>query len=151
MKWFPIMNGPDIQWEMIEPHQRQALINHGQSLEHLASRGGLSCCEAVAVLEDRKWSRLSDEVARDKLLVKINNYQIRSDILSGKSCQEERAMGNGGCGLCPLCCRELKDRVEELEIALRALEKRHFLDCIVDPPCGDCTCCNAKRILNKKE
>jgi len=43
----------EIAWEMIAPHEATALRNHGgQSLQKLASRGGLSPCEAVAVLED---------------------------------------------------------------------------------------------------
>lgn len=42
-----------IPWDLIEPHGVQAIRNHcGQDLEKLASRGGLSACEAVAVLED---------------------------------------------------------------------------------------------------
>ncbi len=52
---FPIMDGPSIPWALIEPHERQALKNHNQSLVTLASRGGLSPMEAVAVLTDRHW------------------------------------------------------------------------------------------------
>ena len=46
---FPILksNGVTIPWKSIAPHEKQALINHGQSLEKLASRGGLSWCEAL--------------------------------------------------------------------------------------------------------
>lgn len=44
-----------IPWEAIAPHERYALLNHDQSLKKLASRGGLSPCEAVAILEDRKY------------------------------------------------------------------------------------------------
>ena len=54
-KWFPIMGGPRIPWAMIEPHESQAEINHGQSLKRLAQRGGLNPYEAVHVLLDRKW------------------------------------------------------------------------------------------------
>jgi uncharacterized protein (DUF1501 family) len=47
-----------IPWEMIAKHEAQAQRNHGQSLDVLASRGGLSAREAVAVLEDRPWQNM---------------------------------------------------------------------------------------------
>jgi hypothetical protein len=50
----------DIPWEMIAPHEGQARLNHGQSLERLAERGGLAACEAVAVLENRAWRRMTE-------------------------------------------------------------------------------------------
>jgi hypothetical protein len=61
MKVFPILqvdqtNGPQlssIPWAMIEPHRKQALNNHSQTLERLAERGGLSEAECLLVLEDR--------------------------------------------------------------------------------------------------
>lgn len=49
----PQMNS--IPWSAIAPHERYALLNHDQSLEKLAMRGGLSPCEAVAILEDMKY------------------------------------------------------------------------------------------------
>ncbi len=59
-KLFPVLHEPNykgkeefIPWEVIEPHERQAYINHGQSLKRLASRGGLSYREMLAVLRDR--------------------------------------------------------------------------------------------------
>ena len=63
---FPIIpisrEGP--QWTaiplaMIAPHEAQAWVNHGQTLARLAERGGLSACEAVAVLEDRAWRSMT--------------------------------------------------------------------------------------------
>lgn len=45
LSWLP--------WEILQPHEAQAMRNHGgQNLEKLASRGGLSACEAVAILKD---------------------------------------------------------------------------------------------------
>ena len=52
---FPIMGGPSIPWRMIAPHDGQAKINHDQTLERLAERGGLSPEEAIAVLDDLKY------------------------------------------------------------------------------------------------
>jgi hypothetical protein len=47
-----------IPWVLIEPHQAQADINHGQTLEKLDKRSGLDAMETVAVLEDKKyWHR----------------------------------------------------------------------------------------------
>ncbi len=54
-RFFPIQDGPAIPWAVIAPHERQAQRNHSQTLEVLAARGGLAPCEAVAVLEDRRW------------------------------------------------------------------------------------------------
>lgn len=51
---------------MIAPHAQQALNNHYQTLERLAERGGLSPCEAMAVLEDRDWRK--DPYASQKLI-----------------------------------------------------------------------------------
>ena len=59
-KLFPVLHEPNykgekefIPWEVIAPHETQAYENHGQSLERLASRGGLSYREMLAVLRDR--------------------------------------------------------------------------------------------------
>ncbi len=65
---FPIQGGPAILWQIIERHQLQAQRNHGQTLERLAERGGLSSCEAVAVLEDREWRPMDDKAARERLI-----------------------------------------------------------------------------------
>lgn len=59
MNQFPILERGKtnftIPWGLIAPHEKQALKNHGQTLKRLAERGGLSFCEALAVLEDRQW------------------------------------------------------------------------------------------------
>lgn len=47
-----------LPWALIEPHRRQAMCNHGQTLERIAERGGLSLEEAAAIMEDRKWSKI---------------------------------------------------------------------------------------------
>lgn len=41
-KKFPVGKGENIDWDLIERHRGQAEENHGQSLERLAERGGLS-------------------------------------------------------------------------------------------------------------
>lgn len=47
---FPIMRGPAVPWSLIAPYESQARENHGQSLKRLAERGGLSMCEAMAIM-----------------------------------------------------------------------------------------------------
>jgi hypothetical protein len=54
---FPILsplNGfTSVPLAMVEPFEKRARNNHGQSLSMLARRGGLSYDELLAVLEDR--------------------------------------------------------------------------------------------------
>jgi len=45
----------DVPWTLLTPHENRALTNHGQTLETLASRGGLSPDEIVAIIEERRW------------------------------------------------------------------------------------------------
>lgn len=66
MKLFPVLLGygrerirlldlgcpESVPWEAVAPHEAQALRNHGQSLERLAERGGLSPLELLAVIGD---------------------------------------------------------------------------------------------------
>jgi len=74
----PIMNNPfmnAIPFAMIAPHEKQAQRNHWQSLERLAQRGGLSACEALAILEDREWARgVSKEDDALKLINKVREW-----------------------------------------------------------------------------
>jgi hypothetical protein len=87
---FPIMGGPSIPWRMILPHEGQALRNHGeQSLERLASRGGLSPDEALAVLDDRSWweSMWRGRTAHDELERRRNAFE--DDIRAGRAERKE--------------------------------------------------------------
>lgn len=72
---FPIMVGylgtpgpcpSSIPWEAIAPYDGQARVNHQQSLEHLASRGGLSPMEAFLVMTGRTWQGETFTVERQK-------------------------------------------------------------------------------------
>ncbi len=56
-----------VPWAMIEPHEKQAYKNHSQTLKRLAERGGLAASEAVALLEDRDWTRLEEAHAQAQL------------------------------------------------------------------------------------
>lgn len=52
---------------MFAPHERQAQRNHSQTLARLQERGGLSACEAVAVLEDREYRSMTLQAAYTRL------------------------------------------------------------------------------------
>lgn len=43
---------------------------------------------------------------------------LRQSKSPAESCAEERAAGNGGCGACALCCKELRDEVDKLRLRL---------------------------------
>ena len=77
MKLFPVMaeyghrikekTTDYIPYEAIEPHERQAMQNHGQTLKRLAERGGLYYCELLAVLEDRQWTEIEQSSKRKSI------------------------------------------------------------------------------------
>ena len=68
-KKFPIMRSEMIPWEVLEPHEPQALRNHGQDLETLAYRGGLSWGEAAAILEGRRFEKKDEDERESRLRV----------------------------------------------------------------------------------
>lgn len=77
MKLFPIMGSPCIKiipWDLISTHEKQALANHGQDLERLAQRGGLSACEVMAVLEKRAYTRMPLGVAEKQLIARVEKF-----------------------------------------------------------------------------
>lgn len=55
-KLFPVLGSRTVKvmpWSLVEPWRRQVYRNHGQSLEELAKRGGLSPCELLAAATAR--------------------------------------------------------------------------------------------------
>jgi DNA-binding PadR family transcriptional regulator len=44
-----------VPWSLLEPHGRMAELNHSQTLEKLASRGGLSPDEIVSIVKDVRY------------------------------------------------------------------------------------------------
>jgi len=92
---FPIMigyrgtKGPcpsSIPWEAIAPYEGQAKVNHDQSLEKLAGRGGLDPVEAFFIMTGRSWHevRMSDELEKEAcaFLDKIvrDRQELRADV-----------------------------------------------------------------------
>ena len=78
---FPIIDGTHIPWEVIEIHEHQALINHGQTLQRLAERGGLSWGEASAVLDDRRFDKRDWDMktSREYVLKEVENFYRRRE------------------------------------------------------------------------
>ena len=65
-RWMPVLGHPlAIRAELLDA--RQAMTNHGQTLERRAERGGLSLDEAAAIVEQRRWCRLTADEAMDAL------------------------------------------------------------------------------------
>jgi hypothetical protein len=104
-KLFPIMGGPAIPWRLLAPHERQAEINHSQSLATLASRGGLSPDEALAVLADRRhfemwehmrgnWTDENKAEVRDQLIevVRVADAQPEIDRLTTERDEARREL-----------------------------------------------------------
>lgn len=50
----------EVPMAMLEPHERTALRNHGQTLMRLNERGGLAVSEAIEILEDRRWNTVGN-------------------------------------------------------------------------------------------
>jgi hypothetical protein len=50
--------------------------------------------------------------------------EVRLSVLDGTSCDQERAMGNGGCGLCGGCCKRAREERDDATIELRKAESR---------------------------
>ena len=68
----PIMGAElmsEIPFAMIAPHEAQAQRNHGQSLERLAQRGGLAACEAIDIIEGRRWGSAKVCVENERYLI----------------------------------------------------------------------------------
>lgn len=78
-----------VPWDMLSPHENRAYRNHGQSLEELARRGGLGWGEILAILEDRPWSSISRDEAknREAVLHYVSEYSATS--------KEDGGNGNG--------------------------------------------------------
>jgi hypothetical protein len=79
MRLHPSAPAPEpFPMELLEAHERQAFINHDQSLQMLASRGGLSPGELVALLESRRWRPMDT----DQALELVERYR-RDGALTG--------------------------------------------------------------------
>ncbi len=70
----PIMGATllsEIPFSILVPHEKQAISNHGQSLERLASRGGLAACEAIDILQGRRFGSSAPVIENETYLVNL--------------------------------------------------------------------------------
>lgn len=87
-----------VPWSLVAPHETQALANHYQSLERLASRGGLSPAELVAVLDGHPGSwvyRVTDVGQAPRLVQLVMEHAAmryrNSGFLEAADCAEQIA------------------------------------------------------------
>lgn len=72
---FKIQKADPIDWRHVAPFEQRCYKNHGQSLERINSRSGLSACEAVALLRDEPWQSMTAYDAE----VALRNLTARED------------------------------------------------------------------------
>lgn len=72
--------GFEVPWDLVAAHRKQAMVNHSQTIERLAERGGLSVIELYYCLREEK-------VAWDNLVSK----ETATAYLS-KCCEEWKAI-----------------------------------------------------------
>lgn len=70
-----------VPWEILEPHEKQAYVNHRQSLEQLAIRGGLNWREIYAVIMDKEFdygSKYVTDYYRRAVLDAVEKFNQRN-------------------------------------------------------------------------
>ena len=63
----PTLDGPFV-WTPSPEDRRWADQNHGQTLERLKERGGMSWCEMVAIVGNRRWAAMDQHEAKAECL-----------------------------------------------------------------------------------
>lgn len=112
-KKFPILGtGESIDWNLIAPHEKQAMENHwGQTLEQLARRHGLSWYELLCVLLDKPFT----EVEYDK---EKNYKELCQMALVSEEVKQYRAIGT------PEECRAAMEK--QTAISRELIEGKYF-------------------------
>lgn len=114
-KKFPILGtNESIDWNLIAPHEKQAMENHcGQTLERLARRHGLSWYELLCVLLDKPFT----EVEYDK---EKNYKELCQMALVSEEVKQYRAIGT------PEECRAAMEK-QIVEKELESHDEKHIL------------------------
>ena len=114
-KKFPILGtNESIDWNLIAPHEKQAMENHcGQTLEQLARRHGLSWYELLCVLFDKPFT----EIEYDK---EKNYKELCQMALVSEEVKQYRAIGT------PEECRAAMDK-QIVEKELESHDEKHIL------------------------
>lgn len=114
-KKYPILGtNESIDWNLIAPHEKQAMENHcGQTLEQLARRHGLSWYELLCVLLDKPFT----EIEYDK---EKNYKELCQMALVSEEVKQYRAIGT------PEECRAAMDK-QIVEKELESHDEKHIL------------------------
>lgn len=77
---FPIIDNDltSVPFALMIRHGAAALVNHGQTLAQLASKGGVGPAEAVAIIEDRRYMPMPLHVAREQLREYARQFEVRA-------------------------------------------------------------------------
>lgn len=112
-KKFPILEtNESIDWNLIAPHEKQAMENHwGQTLEQLARRHGLSWYELLCVLLDKPFT----EVKYDK---EKNYKELCQRALVSEEVKQYREIGT------PEECRAAMEK--QTAISRELIEGKYF-------------------------
>ena len=118
-KKFPILGtNESIDWNLIAPHEKQAMENHGQTLEKLARRHGLSWYELLCVMADKK---LLVDIEYDK---EKDYEKLCRQVLLLEELKQYRAIGTSEeC----LAAVEKQNVNKELE----SHDEKHTLECCI--------------------
>lgn len=128
-KKFPILGtNESIDWNLIAPHEKQAMENHcGQTLEQLARRHGLSWYELLCVLLDKPFT----EVEYDK---EKNYKELCQRALVAEEVKQYRAIGT------PEECRAAMEKQTETLTVDKAKTIAAKAICIGCGYLADCKC-----------
>lgn len=85
-RMFPIMNGPSVPWSVMAPHEKQAIKNHGQTLQRLSERGGLGAEEAWFIVNDQEWPRLNEPRQEYSEILPFHKRWMGLSLLWGMAC-----------------------------------------------------------------
>lgn len=118
-KKFPILGtNESIDWNLIAPHEKQEMENHGQTLEKLARRHGLSWYELLCVMADKK---LLVDIDYDK---EKDYEKLCRQVLLLEELKQYRAIGTSEeC----LAAVEKQNVNKELE----SHDEKHTLECCI--------------------
>ena len=115
-KKFPILGtNESIDWNLIAPHEKQAMENHcGQTLEQLARRHGLSWYELLCVMVDKK---LLVDIEYDK---EKDYEKLCRQVLLLEEVKQHRAIGT------PEECRAAVEK-QKIDKELESHDEKHIL------------------------
>lgn len=95
MRQFPVLHSshregePEcVPWEILEPHEAQAHAKNMQSIEQLASRGGLSWREIYAVIMDKEFDYGSNrqmDYYRRVVLDAVRKFELENKQIGAKN------------------------------------------------------------------